>query len=274
MDPTVGAIIDSAKNYTATDVFEGIYRQHSLQKIAQRMWADFDIMLLPTAPRIVTKQEVVEQPIAANSLLGAYTNFVNLLDMAACAVPAGFAPDGLPFGVTFIAPASTDKDLAALAGRFHDALDEAIGAARTDKLASKADDNTPSHGRVLLAVVGAHLKGFPLHWQLEQEHAVLRSTTRTAPDYRLFALPNATPPKPGLVREQGFKGNGLEVEVYELDVAGFGRFVASVPQPMSIGRITLEDGQEVCGFLCSEAVARSGTDITETGGWRYYMQTR
>ncbi|GCD55998.1 allophanate hydrolase [Acetobacter pasteurianus] len=274
MDPTVGAIIDGAKNYTATDVFEGIYRQHSLQQVAQRMWANFDIMLLPTAPRIVTKQEVVEQPIAANSLLGAYTNFVNLLDMAACAVPAGFAPDGLPFGVTFIAPAFTDKDLAVLAGRFHHALGEAVGATRTDKPVSKEADTTVPKDRMLLAVVGAHLKGFPLHWQLEQEHAVLRNTTRTAPDYRLFALPNATPPKPGLVREQGFEGNGLEVEVYELDAAGFGRFVASVPQPMSIGRITLEDGKEVCGFLCSEAVARSGTDITETGGWRYYMQTR
>ncbi|WP_249023585.1 allophanate hydrolase [Acetobacter ascendens] len=163
MDPTVGSIIDGAKNYTVTDVFEGIYRQHSLQQVAQRMWADFDIMLLPTAPRIVTKQEVMEQPIAANSLLGVYTNFVNLLDMAACAVPAGFAPDGLPFGVTFIAPAFTDKDLAALAGRFHNALDEAIGAARTDKLASKADDNTPPHGRrgfLTLEAISGHFVEF------------------------------------------------------------------------------------------------------------------
>ncbi|GBQ23897.1 amidase [Acetobacter estunensis NRIC 0472] len=274
MDPTVGTIIDDAEKYTATDVFEGIYRQHGFQQVAQRMWADFDVMLLPTAPRIVTKQEVIDRPIAANSLLGAYTNFVNLLDMAACAVPAGFAPDGLPFGVTFVAPAFTDEDLAALAGRFHEALGEAVGAARTDRPMGEKAEEIPSSERVLLAVVGAHLKGFPLHWQLEQEHAVLRATTRTAPDYRLFALPNATPPKPGLVRERGFVGEGLEVEVYELDAAGFGRFVASVLQPMSIGRITLADGKEVCGFLCSEAVARSGTDITETGGWRYYMTER
>ncbi|MCH4091388.1 allophanate hydrolase [Acetobacter sp.] len=272
MDPTVGVILDGAVNYSATDVFDGIYRQHALQQVAQRMWNDFDVMLLPTAPRIVTKQEVIEQPIAANSLLGAYTNFVNLLDMAACAVPAGFAPDGLPFGVTFVGPAFTDEDLAALAGRFHEALGEAIGAARSEKPESFAERGGSSSGRVLLAVVGAHLKGFPLHWQLEQENAVLRETTRTAPDYRLFALPDATPPKPGLVRERGFTGEGLEVEVYELDTAGFGRFVASVPQPMSIGRLTLANGKEVCGFLCSEAVARSGTDITATGGWRCYMK--
>lgn len=274
MDPTVGTILDGAANYTATDVFDGIYRQHALQQIAQRMWDKFDVMLLPTAPRIVTKQEVIEQPIAANSLLGAYTNFVNLLDMAACAVPAGFAPDGLPFGVTFVSPAFTDEDLAALAGRFHEALGEGIGVARTEKPLASEKQNGPSSERVLLAVVGAHLKGFPLHWQLEKEHAVLRQTTLTASDYRLFALPDATPPKPGLVRERGFAGAGLEVEVYELDAAGFGRFVASVPQPMSIGRITLSDGKEVCGFLCSEAVARSGTDITSTGGWRSYMQEK
>lgn len=275
MDPTVGTILDGAANYTATDVFDGIYRQHALQQIAQRMWDDFDVMLLPTAPRIVTKQEVIEQPIAANSLLGAYTNFVNLLDMAACAVPAGFAPDGLPFGVTFVSPAFTDEDLASLAGRFHEALGEAIGAARIEKPEAPAGQAaSSSSGRVLLAVVGAHLQGFPLHWQLEKENAVLRETTLTAPDYRLFALPDATPPKPGLVRERGFVGAGLEVEVYELDAAGFGRFVASVPQPMSIGRITLANGKEVCGFLCSEAVAGSGTDITATGGWRSYMQKK
>lgn len=269
MDPTVGAIIDGASQYTATDVFNGIYRQHLLQQVAGRMWHEFDVMLLPTAPRLPSKQDVLAQPVAANSVLGTYTNFVNLLDMAACAVPAGFAPDGLPFGVTFIGPAFTDHDLAALAGRFHAVSNNICGVFRNTVLPVQKNGLVPAEGHVLLAVVGAHLKGFPLHWQLERERALLRATTRTAPDYRLFALPDATPPKPGLVREKGFVGAGLEVEVYELSAAGFGRFVASLPQPMAIGKISLADGSEVCGFLCSEAVARSGRDITASGGWRY-----
>lgn len=269
MDPTVGAIMDGATRYSATDVFKGIYRQHLLKQVADRMWADFDVMLLPTAPRLVSREEVIAQPVAANSMLGTYTNFVNLLDMAACAVPAGFGPDGLPFGVTFIGPAFSDHDLAALAGRFHAAAHNTSGVFRNAVLPLVDNAPVPAPGNVLLAVVGAHLKGFPLHWQLEKEHAILRATTRTAPDYRLFALPDASPPKPGLVREKGFVGPGLEVEVYELDAAGFGRFVAGLPQPMAIGKISLADGSEVCGFLCSEAVARSGKEITASGGWRY-----
>lgn len=272
MDPVVGAIVDGATSYSATDVFNGISRQHQLKQVADRMWEDFDVILLPTTPRIVSKQEVIEQPVAANSLLGVYTNFVNLLDMAACAVPAGFAPDGLPFGVTFIGPAFTDHDLARLAGRFHSHSSNVSGMSRTTILPPSQSDVVPTADHILVAVVGAHLKGFPLHWQLEKEHAVLKATTRTAPDYRLFSLPNAIPPKPGLVREKGFVGPGLEVEIYELDAAGFGRFVASLPQPMAIGKISLADGSEVCGFLCSEAAARSGKDITASGGWRYAVQ--
>ncbi|NHN87948.1 allophanate hydrolase [Acetobacter conturbans] len=271
MDPTVAGIIAGAERYTAADVFKAIYRQHGLQQIAERMWTQFDVMLMPTAPRIVTKQEVIAEPVAANSMLGTYTNFVNILDMSACAVPAGFGKDGHPFGVTFVAPAFADHDVSLLADRFHQAVGENTGAARSEPPRPVPPAEAMSPGSVRLAVVGAHLKGLPLHWQLEQEHAVLRETTRTAHDYRLFALANSVPPKPGLVREPGFVGAGLEIEIYELDSAGFGRFVASVPQPMSIGRITLEDGREVSSFLCAESVARSGTDITATGGWRAYL---
>lgn len=267
MDPTVGGIIDGALRYSAVDVFQGLYRQHALQQTAARMWERFDVMLMPTAPRIVSKQEVIAEPVAANSMLGTYTNFVNLLDMSACAVPAGFGPSGLPFGVTFIAPAFADHAVAALADRFHRSLELPVGKARKDA----PNGNMPSSaGGILLAVVGAHLKGFPLHWQLSQEHALFRETARTAHDYRLFALKDAVPPKPGLVREAGFNGKGLEVELYELSPASFGRFVASVPYPMSIGRLVLEDGREVSGFLCAESIARAGTDITGTGGWRHF----
>ncbi|MFT8885101.1 MAG: allophanate hydrolase [Acetobacter papayae] len=273
MDPTVAGIIGSARRYSGADVFRAAYRQHELQQVAADMWQQFDVMLLPTMPRIVSREEVAAQPVAANSLHGVYTNFVNLLDMSACAVPAAFRDDGLPFGVTFVAPAFADHDLGLLAGRFHAASQTGAGLAR---VAIGAGDEAPrpaAEGTLRLAVVGAHLKGLPLHYQLEQENAVLVRTTRTAQDYKLFALPASVPPKPGLFRQPGFEGPGLEVEIYELSASGFGRFVASVPQPMAIGRITLADGQEVDSFLCAEAFASKGQDITELGGWKAYLKT-
>ena len=269
MDPAVAGIIGGARRYSASDVFRAVYRQHSLRQVAAQMWEQFDVMLLPTMPRLVSKEEVRADPVGANSLHGVYTNFVNLLDMSACAVPSGFRTDGLPFGVTFIAPAFADHDLGVLAGRYHALAEVGSGLA---KVAVSAPAEGIGTGKVLLAVVGAHLKGLPLHYQLEQERAVLWRTTRTAGDYRLFALPGAVPPKPGMFRQPGFDGQGLEVEVYELSAAGFGRFVAQVPQPMAIGRITLEDGQEVSGFLCAEAQARKGQDITDFGGWKAWLK--
>lgn len=106
----------SARRYSGADVFRAAYRQHELQQVAADMWQQFDVMLLPTMPRIVSREEVAAQPVAANSLHGVYTNFVNLLDMSACAVPAAFRDDGLPFGVTFVAPAFADHDLACWPG--------------------------------------------------------------------------------------------------------------------------------------------------------------
>ncbi|WP_233058688.1 allophanate hydrolase [Komagataeibacter sp. FNDCR2] len=273
MDPTVASIYDNARRYGATDVFRGLYRQRELQQVATQMWRQFDVMLLPTAPRIVSRAEVKAEPIAANSLLGTYTNFVNILDMSACAVPAGFRGNGLPFGVTLIAPANADYALADLAQRYQMAGDDTIGMARHEKPHPVSLPPHEETDRVLLAVVGAHLRGLPLHFQLERENAVFRRAARTAPDYRLFALPDSTPPKPGMFRQAGFAGAGLEVEIYELSAAAFGRFVASIPQPMAIGRITLADGEEVDGFLCAEAAARNGRDITAFGGWKNYLDT-
>ncbi|MCH4144009.1 allophanate hydrolase [Acetobacter peroxydans] len=273
MDPTVAGIIGSGRRYSGADVFRAIYRQHELRQAAAQMWQQLDVMLLPTMPRIVSREEVAAQPVTANSLHGVYTNFVNLLDMSACAVPSAFRDDGLPFGVTFVAPAFADHDLGLLAGRFHAASPTGAGLARVAVGPVEGALRPAAQGALRLAVVGAHLKGLPLHYQLEQENAVLVQTTRTAPDYRLFALLASVPPKPGLFRQPGFDGPGLEVEIYELSAAGFGRFVASVPQPMAIGRITLADGQEVDSFLCAEAFASKGQDITALGGWKAYLQT-
>jgi allophanate hydrolase len=216
-------------------------------------------MLLPTAGTIYTKEAVEADPIQLNTNLGYYTNFVNLMDLAAVAVPAGFRSDGLPFGVSLIGPAFSDEGLLALARR-----------------ASDADAIPPptAPGCVLLAVVGAHLRGQPLNRQLTDRGARFVRACRTAPDYRLFALPGTVPPKPGLLRDPAFAGTGLEVEVWAVPEAQFGGFVAAVPPPLTIGSVTLNDGSSVKGFLCESAAAASAADITRFGGWTAYLRSK
>ena len=102
----------------------------------------------------------------------------------------------------------------------------------------------------------------------------LVKAARTAADYRLYALPNTTPPKPGLVREPGFAGPGIEVEVWELPADAFGRFVAKIPAPLGIGKVTLGDGGAVSGFLCEAHAVRAAEEITRFGGWRAFLGAR
>jgi len=208
-------------------------------------------MLLPTAPTIPTVESVAADPVGRNSLLGTYTNFVNLLDLAAVAVPAGFRPDGLPFGVTLVAPRGTDAALAGWADRLH------------------AASLVP--GRIAIAVAGAHLSGMALNHELLALGGTLRRQTRTAPGYRLYALAGVVPAKPGLMRDATAPGPGIEVEVWELDEAGFGRFVSGIPAPLGIGKVSLADGSELCGFICEASAIQGAADITGYGSWRAYV---
>ncbi|MES2706983.1 MAG: allophanate hydrolase [Verrucomicrobiota bacterium] len=254
LDPTVTSIIRSAGKWTARDAFEASYQLEKLRKAAATEWVKMDLLLLPTAPSHYKVAEVLADPVALNSRLGTYTNFVNLLNLCAMAVPAGIVPGTeRPFGVTFMAPAGRDTELAAIAQQFTD------GQPFNPPLPPDA---------IQLAVVGAHLSGEPLHHQLTSREARLVSTTRTAADYRLFSLPNTTPAKPGLVRTPGFTGPGLEVEVYALTPAAFGSFTAEVPPPMGIGTVQLADGSSVKGFLCEPCALEGAADITVHGGWK------
>ena len=192
------------------------------------------------------------QPIARNATLGLWTNFVNLLDLAAVALPAGFRPDGLPFGVTIIGQAFSDAALAHYASALHAALGAGAGIAcrpvHDNYCAATAEE-------VILVVAGAHLSGMPLNPQLVDLGARLVRATKTAADYRLYAL-TTTPPKPGLVHEPGFAGSGIAVELWALMPENFGRFVAALPAPMAIGRVELADGSRASGLsvrgLCIE----------------------
>jgi allophanate hydrolase len=273
LHPTVREIIGGAQRFSAVDAFEGQYRLRALEKQAAQQWDEIDVMLLPTTPTIYSVEDVERDPIRLNSNLGLYTNFVNLLDYSAIAIPAGFrAGNGLPFGVTLIGPAFADDDLATLAGRLQRSEQTGVGKA-LDQIAAAGAPHPGTRGdAVQIAVAGAHLNGFPLNYQLLELNATLVRTCSTAGEYRLFAL-STDPAKPGLVRDPGFAGPGIEVEVWSMSAAAFGHFVASLPAPMAIGKLRLHDGTEVTGFLCEQHALTNAPEITAWGGWRRYVES-
>jgi allophanate hydrolase len=208
-------------------------------------------------------------PVRLNSQLGYYSNFVNFFDMAALAVPATPRADGLPAGVTLIGPCGADHRLAAAAEALAPALQE--GGASSETVAFNP---LPfAEPAVQLAVVGAHLQGQPLNWQLLERGARKIAATHTAPHYKLYALPGTVPPKPGLARVTG-QGGAIEIEVWELPLRRFGEFVAEVPAPLAIGSLELADGQWIKGFVCEPAAIAGAEDISGYGGWRGYLDSR
>ena len=262
IDPTVRAIMEDGRDVTGVDVFRGQYRLAELQRAAEGMWQDIDLLALPTAPTIYRIAEMRAAPIALNSNLGLYTNFVNLLDMAALALPAGWRDNRTGFGITLVAPAWSDKALLDVGQAY-------VAAAALPSPPPLQIEETME--TVKLAVVGAHLEGMPLHWQLTSRNAQLITATTTAPSYRLYAMANSTPPKPALIHS--VDGEAIAVEVYELDVAAFGSFVVEVPAPLAIGSVTLADGSVVKGFVAEPRAIEGAADITELGGWRAYIDT-
>jgi len=270
-DPSVRAIVESADNYSAVDAFEGRYALEALRRRAEAAFAEIDIMLLPTSPTTYTVAAMLADPIRLNSHFGHYTNFANLLGYAAIAIPAGFRPDGLPGGVTLVGPGFSDDALGTLADALHRATAPGMGVDRHAPLPEASRVVPPISDAIPLVVVGAHLSGLPLNHQLTDLGATLLRAARTATDYRLYALPGTQPAKPGLVRDPGFAGPGLAVEVWGLPPAAFGRFAAAIPAPLGIGKIALEDGSAVSGFLCEAHALEGAKEITAFGGWRAYL---
>ena len=261
LDPVVREVVAPGVKMGAVDLFKGIYRLAELRRIADAMWDVIDLLVLPTTGTTYRLAELRAAPIALNSALGVYTNFVNLLDMAAIAVPAGVRHNGTGFGITLIGPAGTDRVLL-------DAGEAYLSAANLPPLPSL--DLEGRMQTVKLAVVGAHLKDMPLHWQLTSRDAVFVEATQTAPSYRLYAMAESVPPKPALVHADD--GAAIAVEVYELEVAAFGSFVAEVPPPLAIGTVTLADGSSVKGFVSEPRASKGAEDITALGGWRAFIE--
>lgn len=273
MNPVVRGIIEKAVNFSATDAYRSEYRRADLAREIQTIMSGFDALLVPTSPRHPTTTDVNADPVLVNSQLGTYTNFVNLADCSALALPAVMRNDGLPFGITLIAPAWQDAALVKFGKLWQVNVDLNLGITNR-KVPTVISKNIAPEGYVRLAVVGAHLTGMPLNIQLQERNASFVESTFTANSYRLFALPNTTPPKPGLIRgKAGETGAEIIVELWDVPLQHFGSFVALIPAPLGIGTLTLEDGREVKGFICEGAAVEGATDITHLGGWRAYIKS-
>ncbi|AXB78314.1 allophanate hydrolase [Novosphingobium sp. P6W] len=260
IDPVVRSVVEPGAAVSAVDLFGGIYRLAEIKRHADELWKTIDIMAFPTTGATYRVSEMLAAPVALNSNLGAYTNFVNLLDMAALAVPAGIRANGTGFGITLIGPADSDRALL-------EAADAYLGAANLPS--PPPLDLEGKMQTVKLAVVGAHLKDMPLHWQLTSREATFVGAFDTAPSYRLYAMAESVPPKPALVHSED--GAPIKVEVYEMGVAEFGSFVVDVPAPLAIGTVTLADGTSVKGFVSEPRALTGAEDITSLGGWRAYI---
>ena len=268
--PVTRDIIVAGSRLGAADTFAALYLLQALRKIAERAFAGIDALVLPTAPTVYSTAQVLANPVELNSRLGTYTNFVNLLDLCGLALPASIRSDGIPFGITLLAPAGNDAQLASVGRVFHVDTKLTMGA---NGLSQPPLASLPAGVRgdeIAIAVVGAHLSGMVLNSELKALGGRLLEQARTAPDYRLYAL-DTTPPKPGMLRVQAGAGSSIELEVWALSAAAFGKFVAAIPSPLSIGTVRLADGRGVKGFIVEPADIGDARDISAFNGWRAFM---
>ena len=269
-DPTVLEIIKNGEKYSAVDAYNAEYLKQDLARKIQQRLADFDALIVPTAPTIYSIEQLQQNPIEYNARLGTYTNFTNLADLSALALPAGFRADHLPFGITLIAPAWHDAALVHFGKAWQNYLALKLGA--LDKSLPLSSSTPISQHHIRVAVVGAHLTGMPLNFQLTTRNAVHIETTTTSKNYALYALNGTVPPKPGLARQ--LDGQSIIVELWDVPTARFGEFVAEIPTPLGMGNVELEDGRWVKGFICEPYGIDDAENISHFGGWRAYIQHR
>jgi allophanate hydrolase len=268
--PVTREITAAGARLTAADTFAALYRLQALRRIADRAFANLDAIVLPTAPTAYSTAQVLANPVELNSRLGTYTNFVNLLDLCGLALPAAMRPDGIPFGITLLAPAGHDTQLASIGRVFHADTKLKMGAKGLTQPQLAALPSGVNGDEIAIAVVGAHLSGMALNGELKTLGGRLLEEAATAPDYTLYAL-STTPPKPGMLRVEAGKGSSIELELWALSAAAFGKFVAAIPPPLSIGTIRLTDGRDVKGFIVEPAAINGARDISGFGGWRAFM---
>jgi allophanate hydrolase len=269
--PVTREIVLSGLRPTAVDAFAAFYKLETLRRVADNAFSQIDALVLPTVPTTYSIKQVLADPIQLNGRLGTYTNFVNLLDLCGLAIPASVTKAGVPFGITLLAPGGADARLAEIGRVFHADNGLPLGALKCPQEPLLPAPISLADREVAVAVVGAHLSGLPLNGELRALGGRLLEVARTAPDYRLYALSGTKPPKPGLLRVDSSKGTAIEVEVWGIQKEAFGRLVAAVPMPLSIGTIRLSDGRDVKGFLVEAAAAIGARDISSFGGWRAFL---
>jgi allophanate hydrolase len=242
--------------------------------VADAIWSQIDVLIVPTYPRPRTVADLQANPIGPNSELGTYTNFVNLLDLCALAVPGKSRSDGFPSGVTLIAPRGKDGLLAALGARIHSAAEGKIGATQTSVPAAEDGRSTASAGEIEVAVVGAHLSGMPLNHELTSRNARFLRACDTRPDYQLYALAGGPPARPGLLRVAEGTGSSIATEVWAISAEALGDFMTGIPAPLGIGTTRLADGTSPKGFIVEAEGLVGAKDVSEFGGWRNYIASR
>ena len=264
-------IIEPGKNNTATDAFLAQYKLQACKQRTDLIINNYDFLLTPTAGTIYTIEQVQNDPIQLNSNLGYYTNYMNLLDYSSIAVPGGFTRDELPFGVTMVSNAFEDCRLLSYASLLQQSLKLPLGATKKP-LPEQSLTSRNAEDLMNIVVCGAHMSELPLNHQLLDRDAILIKQCKSAPYYKLLALPGGPPERPGMIRvEQG--GTAIEVEVWQMPAEHFGSFLAGIPHPLGLGKVELEDGSWESGFICEAYIENNAVDISEYGGWRSYIST-
>jgi allophanate hydrolase len=269
--PVIKAVLEQAPGTSAVQLFRAQYRLQALKATCERIMSELDCVLTPAYPRPVSLAELHAEPVKRNSDLGYYTNFMNMLDYAAVAVPAGFMQNGLPWGVTLFGRTFTDQYLLSLADGLQRQHQLPLAGGRTLKLADQGSIARNDQAR--LVVCGAHLDGLPLNWQLKQRGAKLIQATQSSADYQLHALAGGPPFRPGMVRvAEG--GVAIAVEVWALPSSELGSFLTGIPAPLGLGKVQLADGTWESGFICEPYGLQGAEDISHFGGWRAYLQSK
>ena len=263
--PVVRKVVEPGERFSGEEIYAAQHRVRQFKQSAEKIWQSVDVLLLPTVDATFTIDRVIDDPVTLNARLGRYTNFVNLLDMTALSIPAGFSQGGLPFGISLLAPALHDWWLGQIGARFQSLTGCRLGASLHTY--SSLDSS------ISVAVVGAHLTGQPLNYQLLERGARLLKSCRTASRYRLYALPNTTPQKPGLEKLLVNEGKGIAVEVWSMPTSQFGSFVSLIPAPLGIGTLEMDDGEQVKGFVCEPYGLDGALDISSFGGWVAYLES-
>jgi len=266
--PVINTIIGSGKNKTASDAFKAEYKMQAYRVKAKQLLSEFDFLVTPTAGTIYSIDEVNADPIKLNSNLGYYTNFMNLLDCAAVAVPAGFLDNGLPWGISLVSTAMTDRKLLSYANKWqqHNKIDP--GNLNTPLMTSTANDISYSD-HIPVIVCGAHLEGLALSWQLSERGAKLQEKTTSAKAYRMFVIEGLLE-RPGMIRDDK-EGDEIDIEIWQVPKSEFGSFVAGIPEPLGIGKVETKDGRWFPGFICEGYAAKGSREVTDLGGWRQYL---